>query len=1115
VRSLQAILPLIAIALGQAAVAEEVSDSIPLYERPQLVLDPQGLSGEKVVSVSMSADGSLVAAATGKQVAVWDAKTGTHLTTLRGYREPGGFHVGTINRVQFLPGSNFLVVAVSDNTREGSTRVYDLTRPDQIHQLVSGHLGCTKNIGISPSGDTLSSWGCDGSVFVKKWASSSQSWEAYRRFDISQVCSVEIPVDKSHGIPLPDTEFFGMPEDDDLLVWLYKDKVCLFDAKQRAPVSRFEDLPKSIHAKLHRLAKVQTPYVGSSISAMQFSTGSDYACALAGSEGSNYWAGVWSIDADGPVSIYQKHRDKPSAIDLCEEQQLVVSADVFGDVHIWEAQTGKQRLVLRPRNAKIYRVDWSSDGDSLLLSDEFYSDPNKYHFNRFGPITKAFDLKSRSFREHPPIQDRSSNVELTMPNGTQIGTLYAGVPKLATLGRATTWQDATRRDMLLKAQGQVYDLNPNYLVYPAEVISPPRIINPNHFGDVWSYTEAPFDDANKRASFFLGSKKGMLQEFRLTATGRQEAPVVMETNRHFVGHLGAVSSIAVSPDETKLATSGWDGTIRLWKLSDKKKYGDVDFAADGSSITWVPKGSNAERAGLKVGDIVYGFNDGSFFERHRIIARDGYQAGDFVVLKFARHKNGEEGYSFQSVHLRLVEAPDIVEPYLTLFIDKQGEWITHTPNGYYDASQAGQKYVGWHLNRNRHEPAEFYNVGQFANLYRPDIVSEVLKTRDEKMAVANVAQRLKHHPDSPSNDVDLADRKSVDRIKPPSVQVKSNVISGSLISLDVTITSPSTNVPNKVDLRNNGIAVNKAPQIDQELTKDGKYIRQLNYLIPTASTENMVTVDTGNHDTSTTASEMVKVKRIAKSEDQDLYVFAVGISNYTNEKLQLDYAHKDAIDFADAWKKYEGRTYRKVITKVITDEDATTDNIRDGMQWLSSSVRPGRDMALVFFGGHGVFQKNQGWYFGSVDLDPNRLRSTGIGHSELTEWLDDQVPCDKILFTDTCHAARAVRDLGLLARHPLEKDVWRQTNTLVISSCRDDQESIETHQWQNGAFTEALLLALSSQQADYDRDGQLSFKELSIFLDNKVVELTKPLGHQQNPSTKNKLGIGKLVIAKM
>ena len=84
-----------------------------------------------------------------------------------------------------------------------------------------------------------------------------------------------------------------------------------------------------------------------------------------------------------------------------------------------------------------------------------------------------------------------------------------------------------------------------------------------------------------------------------------------------------------------------------------------------------------------------------------------------------------------------------------------------------------------------------------------------------------------------------------------------------------------------------------------------------------------------------------------------LYVLAVGVSKYQNKNIQLDFAAKDAIDFASIFKLQEKLLYRKVEVKLLTDATARRDDILDGREG-SRRVMTARDVGVVVLGRHGV-----------------------------------------------------------------------------------------------------------------------------------------------------------------
>jgi hypothetical protein len=78
----------------------------------------------------------------------------------------------------------------------------------------------------------------------------------------------------------------------------------------------------------------------------------------------------------------------------------------------------------------------------------------------------------------------------------------------------------------------------------------------------------------------------------------------------------------------------------------------------------------------------------------------------------------------------------------------------------------------------------------------------------------------------------------------------------------------------------------------------------------------------------------------------------------------------------------------------------------------------------------------------------------------------------------------------------------------VLSSSSKDEESYEDVKWQNGAFTEGLILGLKEGRADADKNGIISLLELEKYLKSEIPNMVKEIKNKpQNPLlTKNELG---------
>ena len=232
-----------------------------------------------------------------------------------------------------------------------------------------------------------------------------------------------------------------------------------------------------------------------------------------------------------------------------------------------------------------------------------------------------------------------------------------------------------------------------------------------------------------------------------------------------------------------------------------------------------------------------------------------------------------------------------------------------------------------------------------------------------------------------------------------------------------------------------------------------------------------------------------------------LFILAVGISDYANDDLDLTYADQDAKDFVAAWKRQLGRQYSEVEAKVVTNQEATVDGIEDGFYWLTDQEITEKDFVFVFLAGHAMFDDKDIWVFGSSDLKlGRRMKQTGITDSRVKQLLEQELheAGTVILFLDTCHAGGVkgkTRGVNVRKHHSGGKNIWGDSQRHVLASCTQNELSMESSVWENGAFTEGLLEAM--ENGDTNDNGFISISELKLRSQQIVSELTK---HKQTPT---------------
>ncbi len=426
------------------------------------------------------------------------------------------------------------------------------------------------------------------------------------------------------------------------------------------------------------------------------------------------------------------------------------------------------------------------------------------------------------------------------------------------------------------------------------------------------------------------------------------------------------------------------------------------------------------------------------------------------------------------------------------------DWVLWTPAGYYDASPGGEDLIGWHVNHGRDQAADFFPAAQFRQTYyRPDIVATVLDTLDEGEAV-----RLANRESGRK-----AQTAALTEQLPPVVTILSPAegarVSTSEVTVRFTLRAPSgepvTGVKALVDGRPVSVArdlkVTAKPQAESD-------VQELRVTIPERDAEIAILAENRY---STSVPAVVRVAWAGARPGQPeafmiqpkLYILAIGVSQYQNKTFTLGFPAKDAKDFVSVLHSQKGRLYRDVTAKILTDGEATKDDILDGLDWLRKETTS-KDVAMLFLAGHGVNDTNGIYYFLPTNANPDKLLRTGVVFSDIKNTLAS-IAGKTLFFVDTCHsgnimgARRGVADINAVVNELASAE----NGAVVFASSTGKQYSLEDDAWGNGAFTKALVEGLSGK-ADYSGKGTISINMLDLYLSERVKELT---GGKQTPTT--------------
>lgn len=437
--------------------------------------------------------------------------------------------------------------------------------------------------------------------------------------------------------------------------------------------------------------------------------------------------------------------------------------------------------------------------------------------------------------------------------------------------------------------------------------------------------------------------------------------------------------------------------------------------------------------------------------------------------------------------------------------DGSDNWVVLSPNGRFDATPAAMKHLYYVLNKRIIPLEQFYE-----GFYTPGLLGQLLDRKNTPapppVNIGSVAPPPKvtlQYIAGSRNLIVEDDEAEVQEIQARTQGAK----------LVVEAVAPQSDIA-EIRLYHNGKLVsNKTRNLIVE-NDDPATEKTFNVaLLPGVNDFRAVAINTQRTESAPALLRIAYTAPAAppKTSPNDgvtLHLLTIGINNYKNPRYNLNYAEADAKGLGEAITVGLSGIVGQTKPYHLRNENATREGILQALDQISSSAGP-EDVFVFYYAGHGVMSEGPEkdfylvpWNVTQLYGNDQGLASQAISAREMKQ-LAAGIPAQKQLYIlDACQSAGAVQSIAYrgAAEEKAIAQLARSTGTHWLTASGSEQFANEFDELGHGAFTFVLLEALGGKASG--NDLRVTVNELKAYLDEMVPEITqKHTGQAQYPAS--------------
>ncbi len=815
---------------------------------------------------------------------------------------------------------------------------------------------------------------------------------------------------------------------------------------------------------------------------------------------------------------YADEISDPTSIQVSPDGRLLMVA-TEKDIHLWDIATGKAHPPFNAGNDKeINEVAFASNGKYLLITSNDNSCHlwNLAHARDAGSLTGFLNMRDKGGMTYDPnfIWDmqiakyvRFKNHLLLTPDGKSLikgkfgskvkrWDIASGKTKMEYTGhsKAVLCYDLSRDGKRLITGGG----DGRIILWDTETGDSIRVIKAHRepildvqfcsdeskvAASSWDATLATWDlSSGKAVNYFdfennsaLNLLWGPSDLYLFTSQGKDLRLLELDSKtavRDFVGHQDIIGSIRLSNDQQQLLSASWDGSIRLWNVSSglmTKKFlghhGAVHTAVFSPDERYIYS-AGADRQ-IRVWEVLSGKTIRTL-DGHKAEVTSLIFSPDHSMLishsvdgatKFWDLNTGKE--FFEHIHFG------------------ENEWMVKNPEGYFNGTQEARSFIHFV------DGLKTYSVDQFfEEFFRPDLLPRIFQERGGDELKGLKGKLLK----SPPPQVKLA---VVPTTEPGKADVFIKIIDTGSGLGTIRLFQNGKSIP---------IKYQEIPT--QEKDQTFTYRQTINLV----AGNNTITASVSNKDKIESDPVSTEVFSEQAGQTSTCYILAVGINQYKNQRMTLNYARPDAESFAEIMNNKSASLFRKVEVITLFDNDATRQNILAKLDDIASRIGQ-EDVFVFYYAGHGSMVEDKFFFIPTESsrlYDIGSLQKEAIEAGALQEKFRNIRALKQLIVMDACQSGGSVELLATrgAAEEKAIAQLSRSAGIHVMASAGSDQFATEFAQLHHGLFTYLLIKALQGDADGAPKDGKVTIYELKSYLDDQVPEMTHRLkGKPQYPYT--------------